>query len=165
MEDDDRSCRQRDRERLRFDSVGLTGKLQVQCGSTGKNRDSTSLRRGGRAADCTGLENRHGESHRGFESLPLRSLSPRPRRTKPPVGADTVILPMKVARLVVDRSTLVQSFAAVAAGPRAHSAYQRHRGPLSRLQVRRQQQGLPARTVHSSCVLRKQLLPPLPSAA
>src|SRR5260370_11933515 len=29
-------------------------------------------RRGGRAADCTGLEHRRGVSHRGFESLPLR---------------------------------------------------------------------------------------------
>ena len=34
---------------------------------------SSLTRRGGRVADCTGLENRHGASHRGFESLPLRS--------------------------------------------------------------------------------------------
>src|SRR5262245_41366179 len=33
---------------------------------------SASLRRGGRVADCTGLENRRGVIHRGFESHPLR---------------------------------------------------------------------------------------------
>ena len=30
------------------------------------------VRRGGRVADCTGLENRQHEGVRGFESLPLR---------------------------------------------------------------------------------------------
>ena len=30
------------------------------------------LWRGGRVAECTGFENRRGETHRGFESLPLR---------------------------------------------------------------------------------------------
>ena len=34
--------------------------------------DNSNARRGGRAADCTGLENRRDASHRGFESLPLR---------------------------------------------------------------------------------------------
>jgi site-specific recombinase XerD len=34
---------------------------------------NAEIRRGGRVADCTGLENRHGVSHREFESRPLRS--------------------------------------------------------------------------------------------
>ncbi len=34
---------------------------------------SVPVRRGGRAVECTGLENRHGfVAHPGFESLPLR---------------------------------------------------------------------------------------------
>ena len=32
------------------------------------------FRRGDRAAECTGLENRRSESYRGFESHPLRCL-------------------------------------------------------------------------------------------
>ncbi len=31
-----------------------------------------ATRRGGRVVDGTGLENRRGATHRGFESLPLR---------------------------------------------------------------------------------------------
>ena len=31
-------------------------------------------RRGDRAAECTGLENRRSESYRGFESHPLRHV-------------------------------------------------------------------------------------------
>src|SRR5262245_3647293 len=38
--------------------------------------DNLSARRDGRAADCTGLENRQHESVRGFESLSLRSGFP-----------------------------------------------------------------------------------------
>src|SRR5262249_39412305 len=37
-----------------------------------RSRPVGAPRRGGRAADCTGLENRQRESVRGFESLPLR---------------------------------------------------------------------------------------------
>src|SRR5687768_13573879 len=46
--------------------------VRLRGARTPHKMDRTSWR-GGRAADCTGLENRHGESHRGFESLPLRS--------------------------------------------------------------------------------------------
>jgi len=43
------------------DSDGLSGKERVQCENAGKtvvSMDSSKRRRGGRAADCTGLENR-----------------------------------------------------------------------------------------------------------
>ena len=37
-----------------------------------------AIRRGGRAAECTGLENRRGfVAHRGFKSHPLRHISKR----------------------------------------------------------------------------------------
>ena len=39
-----------------------------------ENPHNSTVRRDGRAADCTGLENRQHESVRGFESLSLRSV-------------------------------------------------------------------------------------------
>jgi hypothetical protein len=57
------------------DSNGPTTRAVLECENAGKTAVFSAFlesRRDGRAVDCTGLENRRGVSHRGFESLSLR---------------------------------------------------------------------------------------------
>ena len=51
--------------------------------SVARERYFAATRRGGRAVYCTGLENRRGESLRGFESHPLRHFAESGHETLP----------------------------------------------------------------------------------
>ena len=51
----------------------------------------TGIRRGGRAVECTGLENQQGlVALRGFESHPLRQIEVGPKRGPPSIAAEGV---------------------------------------------------------------------------
>ena len=65
-----------DRRRVRTRNADRRNVVR-QAGAECSNLLSAAPRRGGRAVECAGLENRYGLSvHRGFESPPLRSQTP-----------------------------------------------------------------------------------------
>ena len=61
----------------------------------------TKARKGGRVVDCTGLENRQGESLRGFESHPFRQQSSNVRQLRCPDGVVRASVPFLLREGVV----------------------------------------------------------------